>query len=219
MSVLAEFTVGTDSLALGEVFEEFPGAEIELERIVPTTDALIPYVWIRGIGSSDAEQIEALFVRLPANERIKLVDHVGDSFLFRLEWEPGSDGILGAIAETEVTMVSGLGSRENWSFELRCDHQEELAEFQEYCDAHGIQVELTVLHELSATERDSFYGLTTAQQQALVRAHQRGFWRSPRETSLEELAEEFGITGQALGSRLRRGIDQLVGSALDPTSD
>jgi predicted DNA binding protein len=111
-------------------------------------------------------------------------------------------------------MVSGLGTRDHWTFELRCEHRGELSRFQAYCDEHDIRAELTVLHDLGETGTNSPYGLTTAQQRALVRAHQRGYWRSPRETSLDELAEEFGITGQALGGRLQRGIDQLVGTAL-----
>ena len=219
MSVLAEFTAGPDSLAIGKIFEEFPEATVELERVIPMTDSLIPYVWVRGIGSSDAERIEASLSRVATIESISLVDRVQNHYLFRLEWEPDHESIPGAIEATSGTMVSGVGTRENWTFELRCDHHGELADFQDYCDEHGITAKLSVLHDLSTTEKETLYGLTAAQQQALVRAHERGYWRSPRETSLDELAADFGITGQAFGARLRRGIDQLVGSTLRPSTD
>jgi predicted DNA binding protein len=56
--------------------------------------------------------------------------------------------------------------------------------------------------------------LTETQREALVLAHERGYYDSPRETSLEEIADELGITQQSLSSRLRRGYRRLVGETL-----
>jgi len=53
--------------------------------------------------------------------------------------------------------------------------------------------------------------LTDPQREALVLAYERGYFNSPREVTMEELGAELGITQQAVASRLRRGIDQILG--------
>jgi len=47
-----------------------------------------------------------------------------------------------------------------------------------------------------------------------VLAYERGYFDTPRETSLEEIAEELGITQQSLSSRLRRGHRRLIKATL-----
>jgi predicted DNA binding protein len=59
--------------------------------------------------------------------------------------------------------------------------------------------------------------LTDTQREALVLAYERGYFGSPRETSLEEVAAELDITQQSLSSRLRRGHRRLIAATLvDP---
>ncbi|MEA5389123.1 helix-turn-helix domain-containing protein [Haloarculaceae archaeon H-GB11] len=56
--------------------------------------------------------------------------------------------------------------------------------------------------------------MTETQREALVLAYERGYFDSPRKVSLEEVAEELGITQQSLSSRLRRGHRRLIGATL-----
>ncbi len=55
---------------------------------------------------------------------------------------------------------------------------------------------------------------TVQQQEALVVAYERGYFSEPRETSLEELGEELGISPTAVGGRLKRGMKSLVGMTI-----
>jgi predicted DNA binding protein len=116
-------------------------------------------------------------------------------------------------------MVSGTGTRDTWTIELRCEHREDLTTFQECCERNDIRVELTALHDVTSAEVGDRYGLTAAQREAIVSSYERGYWQSPRETSLEELAAEFGISGQAFGSRLRRGLGRLIERTLVPRTE
>jgi hypothetical protein len=43
----AEFSVDAETFPLGSVFTHLPDAEVELERLVPANDVVIPYVWLR----------------------------------------------------------------------------------------------------------------------------------------------------------------------------
>lgn len=134
--------------------------------------------------------------------------------MLRTEWGPTYEGVLRAIGDADVVLLSGAGTATEWTFEVRADEREQVAAFQAYCDEHGVAVTLESLQALSKPGADQEYGLTEAQREALVLAYERGYYRSPRETTLAELAAEVGITGQSFGSRLRRGIHRLVGATL-----
>lgn len=210
MAVVAEFAIDAMEFPLGRLFEDMSGITLELERVIPTDRSIIPYLWVRG---AEVEDISALPDRLPDLEAIALVDQVADEYLLRLEWKD-SDGIVEAIIETEIVLLSGVGSADRWTFEVRGDDRDTVSKFQRYCREHDIPITLTGLHALSRLQGGEEYDLTDAQREALELAYERGYFQVPREASLEEIAEELGITGQSLGSRLRRGMHRLIGSTL-----
>lgn len=49
MATIAAFTIPTESFPLGDVFEDHPDVTVELERVIPTNKAIIPYLWVRNI--------------------------------------------------------------------------------------------------------------------------------------------------------------------------
>jgi predicted DNA binding protein len=59
-----------------------------------------------------------------------------------------------------------------------------------------------------------WYGLTTAQREALVLAVESGYYDIPRTCTTVEVAEELGISDQAVTERLRRAIVNLVDNSL-----
>jgi len=211
MVTIARIEFGPGVFLLGRVFERFPGATVELERIVPTDERMIPYFWVRGI---DREDVESLSETLPEEVVVVLVDSVDGEHLVRATWDPASrQGILSGLAETELTLVSALGTDEKWQFELRADDHESITRFQSYCHDRGIPLRLVGLHALEPV-REPGYGLTDKQREALLLAYERGYYASPRTATLEEVAGELGITRQALASRLRRGTRRLVEGTL-----
>jgi len=217
MSTIAEFTIPADAFPLGRLFEGREDAVVELERLVPTKPGLIPYVWVQSMTRSEVEAVVRAGERVPELNGIQLVDEVEGNFLLRLNWGPNYEGILRAVSEMDVTLVSGVGSADSWTFEVRGDNRKQIAAFQRYCAEHEQTVSLRALNTLSSTRSGAAYDLTDPQREALLLAHRRGYYHSPREVTLEDLASEVGISGQAFGSRLRRGIDRLVGSTLAPT--
>lgn len=48
----------------------------------------------------------------------------------------------------------------------------------------------------------------------LIRAIQAGYYSIPRQASTQALADEFGISDQAVTERLRHGITALVSNTL-----
>ncbi|WP_284010443.1 helix-turn-helix domain-containing protein [Haloarcula pelagica] len=53
-------------------------------------------------------------------------------------------------------------------------------------------------------------GLTDRQHEALRIAYERGYFDIPRQASLEDVAEELGITPSSVSERLRRAQTQLI---------
>lgn len=211
MATLAEFTVDSGGFPLGVVFEDLPNAVIELERIVPASGTIVPYFWVV---SSEGGDIEAALNKRPEVQSTKVVDKIDDEYLVRVEWDAERGGLLQAIDEADVTLLSATGTQEEWTFEIRGDDRDAISTFQSVCRDQEIPIELTGLHALAPMRSGTEYNLTDGQRKALILAYERGFFRSPREVTLEELADELGITGQSLGERIRRGTHRLIGSTL-----
>jgi predicted DNA binding protein len=214
MSTMAKFTVQADAFPLGTLFRQHSEVDIELERVVPTQPALIPYIWIRGLSQSDISSVLASANQASAVKNIKRLDEVNGSYLLRVEWEPEKHGLLRGISEMNGTLISGTGTADLWTFEVRGETHADITHLQDYCRDHDIPISLTSIRTLSSATVGQECGLTDGQREALVLAHNRGYYQSPREVSLDDLASEFEITGQAFGSRLRRGINQLIKSTL-----
>ena len=211
MATEATFTVPSDQFPLGSVFERLPGVTVELERIIPGRDVVIPYFWVRGTAVDD---IEGAFAEHPGVTEIRLVDSVRDEYLLRVEWSVEYDGILSTLAETGIPLIKAVGTNQQWSFDVRGDTRSDLMEFHTRCRELDIPIVLTELHALTPLETATEAALTDAQQEALVLAYERGYFNSPRDVTMAELGDELGISQQAVASRLRRGIDGILGTTL-----
>ena len=211
MATEATFTVEPSEFPLGTIFEQLGGVRVELERIVPGNDVVIPYFWVRG---TDVDDMEAAFSEHPGVRDIRLVDSVADEYLLRVEWDPEYVGILSTLAETRVPLISAIGTNTEWTFEIRGDDRSDLAEFQQLCRERDIPVILTALHALTPVETATESALTDPQQELLVLAYERGYFNTPRDVTMSELGAELGISQQAVASRLRRAIRRILGQTL-----
>jgi len=210
MATILEFTSPAEEFPLGSVFEDLPGVTVELERLIPHETLIIPYFWVRGVETAD---IEAAFEPHAGVTDIRLVDSIEDEYLMRAIWKPEYFGVLSALAKANVVVLTGIGTKDEWRFEVRGENQEAIAEFRDYCHENDINIEITTLHAMLPIQGEG-YELTEAQREALVLAYERGYFDTPREVSLEEIADELDITQQSLSSRLRRGHRRLVKATL-----
>ena len=214
MATEMEFTIPPAAFPLGSVFENLPGVTVELERLIPHETLIVPYFWVRG---AETEDIEAEFDPHAGVSDIRLVDSVGDEYLMRAEWDEEYNGLLSALSEAEVTVLSGVGTDDGWRFEVRADTREALATFRTARYEPHVPIDIAMINALLPTRGES-YALTETQREALVLAYERGYFDSPREASLEAIADELGITQQSLSSRLRRGHRRLIRATLISSS-
>jgi len=214
MATEATFTVPADEFPLGTIFEELPDVTVELERIIPSQDVVIPYFWVRG---TDADDVAGAFREHPGVEDIRLVDSVADQCLLRVEWTLNYDGILNSLTETEIPLIEAVGTNEQWTFDVRGDDRTDIAAFQRRCRELDIPITLTKLHALTPIESETEAALTDAQREALVLGYDRGYFETPRAVTMDELGDELGISQQAVASRLRRGLENILRTTLPET--
>ena len=206
MATFVECSVHARDVPFGELFESVPGVSVELERIVPTGDALCPYVWIRG---AERSAVEAALDASVAGTGLTLVDDLGArGLLYRVDWDPERDGLITAIAASNVTLLSAVGKRDRWTVRIRVDDHDHLAAFRRRCHEAGVRPAITRLQPLEFAGRDE--EITAPQLEALELAFQRGYFDDPRRATLDDLAAELGITRQSLAGRLRRGHRNLL---------
>ncbi|ELY66861.1 helix-turn-helix domain-containing protein [Natrinema versiforme] len=211
MTIEASFIIDQSDFPLSAVFEQLPDATIELDRVVPTSEAVIPYFWIH------AEDTANLSTDLSSDlgiEQVKIIDELEKQIFVRIDWNLAHESVLTAVVNTDVNLISGIGNNEQWTFEIRADEQQEISDFQSYCQDNDIPIELTQLHALSTLKSDREYDLTEGQRSALVLAYSRGYFDSPRGATQADLADELEISRQAVSSRLHRGLRRLVASTL-----
>lgn len=210
MATVMEFRLPVEEFPLGSVFERFPDAAIELERLIPHESLVIPYFWVRDVQTED--MVDA-FEEHPGLVNVVKVDQVADEYLMKAEWERSYVGILSALADSNVVVLEGTGTNEGWRFEVRSEDRADMSDLQSYCSDHDIPIDIVSIHALLPV-RDERFGLTDTQREALVLAYERGYFDTPRTTSLSDIADDLDITQQSLSSRLRRGHRRLVEATL-----
>lgn len=211
MSVIVEFTIDREGFALGQALTGRERGEIKLERIVPAGDDIVPFFWMKDGAHRDLEGDvdESEYV-----ENLAVMDQVADRTLYRVEWAGERDTLLDGIAENDGTILEAHSAGE-WFFRLRFFDHQHLAKFYNYCldrDLHTRVERVYTLTEESLQGR--IFDLTPAQREALVLAVEEGYFATPRETSMDELASELDITQQSFADRLWRGTEKVLRNVL-----
>lgn len=211
MSVILEFTVAGTGFALGDVLSGSPDMHLELERIVPTGTQVMPFVWATGQGQEAfAERVR----NHPRVEEFVTLDRQDDSGLYRIDWEDPPADLIEGIVRSEATVLEARGDGE-WTFRLRFADAEDLSAFHEYCTRRDIDIFVVRTYGFGEDLDDPReFDLTEEQREALVLALRRGYFATPSETTLEALADELGISRQALSNRIRRGNERVLRQVL-----
>lgn len=212
MSVILEFTIDNEDFHLGRVLSGTPdGMHLELERIVPTGSMAMPYIWATGENHAAFEER----VRNQSSvKELRALDTVGDSGLYRIEWVGEPTDLIRGVVDAEAAI---LEARMNtiWMFRLRFLNHANLSQFHNYIIEHDIPIHIERTYTLTEeTEGGYRFDLSPEQREALVLALRRGYFETPSEVSLGELAKELEISKQSLSNRIRRGNLKILRTVL-----
>lgn len=211
MSVILEFTIDAEAFKLGQVLSGGPEMHLELERIVPTGDMTMPFVWATG---DDHEAFERAVRSHPTVKELLVLDTVGENGLYRIEWEESPTDLIEAIATADGVVLEAMGNRD-WVFHLRFPDHDSLSQFHNFVIERELPIHIERTYTLTEeTRRGHRFDLSQEQREALVLGLRHGYFSTPREVSLDELAAELGISRQAVSKRIRRGNEKVLRTVL-----
>lgn len=168
----------------------------------------MPFVFVRADDRYD--RIEGGIRADPTVRRLESIERFDDGRLYRIERNDTVGGFASAVIESQATVISGVGTGEAWTFELRFRDQGRIEQFQARARENDVDLELDRLRTTLDVHPATRYDLTEKQYETLVTATEAGFFESPRRSTLAELGDELDVSKAAVTGRLRRGLTNLL---------
>lgn len=211
MSVIGDFTVPAEDFALAHALSAVPDLQVEVDRLASHgTMEVMPFVWITG---GDVAAVRSAFEADPSVASFTLADEMDDELLVRIGWAERFLDLIDDMIDHHAAVVRAEAAEGRWTIRLRFAEQSMVSEFQSHFRDEGPGFEVHSLTE-PAEPRESEYGVTAEQRDALVAAVRSGYFSIPRATSAEELGERLGISANAASERVRRGCETVIRSGL-----
>ncbi|WP_115862683.1 helix-turn-helix domain-containing protein [Halorussus litoreus] len=213
MSVLAELTVPAAEFVLTETLTSVSGMRIEIKRVVAGSDRVTPYFWV---AEADFDDFEAALRGDPTVEdMVMMEEQTDDERFYRVVWRADSANLITAVSETRATIMEAVSENgDDWQVKSLFPDRDALSKFHDYCVSHDFSFTLDRVYTADNSQEEGEYDVTSDQREALVGAYHAGYFDVPRGITLTELAEELGISRNALSARLRRGQRNLLSNTL-----
>jgi len=130
-----------------------------------------------------------------------------------MEWIDRVDLLVQMLTNAEATVLDAVGRDGQWKLRVLYPERELFSKTHDFREEHGLVFDVRSIRELEG-EPAGRYGLTAEQYEVLAEAARLGYFEVPRAVSLEELAEELGVSHQAASERIRRATSALVDDTL-----
>lgn len=212
MSVVADLDVDAKTFELGRIFSAVDSAmNIEVEFVASITGTFSPLVWITSNNhGSLADEISTH----PTVSTVDRIEHLRERSLYAIIWTLEYDHLFRYIRDEEIHMLAATGTSSTWKFTLRFRTHQLLSAFHEYCKNSQIDIDVQRVYNTPEQPDNGAFGISTSQREALVLAVREGYYDLPRECSTQELADQLGISDQAVSERLRRAVATLTRNTL-----
>lgn len=214
--LIARVRLELAALALDEAFDAVPEMSVEAERIAAhSTQWTMPCLWV---AADDVDAVDDALEADPSIDTIVETTDFGDEKYYHLEWEEKVNERITEYIDRDGSILLAEATSAGWELQIRFTSRDQFDAFRESLAERDHSFELLSLSEPGAP-RQTMGEVTPSQRDALVTAAEHGYYKVPRETSTQELADELEMSHQALSELLRRGTDNLVNSALVTNPD
>lgn len=210
-----------ESPNLGPIFDEYQTLELTLEDVLvndqPASESSVHfYFWASDI---ELEEFTETVASLPNFSAATQTTSVGDRSLVRLTIpEERRDATpYSLLSEYDITILQYRLADGEARFKARYPDRKALAAMREWFTDRDLSFRLQRVYTEEQTGDE--FDLTEKQHEALVAAWKAGYYRTPREATLEEVAADLGITQQSLSERLKRGLDTLLEETIVTTNE
>lgn len=216
MSLIAEFHLSSSDLPVATTVAAGSNTKLELDRMLTTNPEHPVFIcWV------ETDEFEAFEAALDTDDSIvaqSVLETTSDERLYHLRLaETSLYSLKAAVVELGAVPDETTITEEGWDVRVRLPDREALTRFRKACSEYDIAFRLDALYE--ATNGSDLSGLTRKQREALLLAHENGYFHLPRKVSLAELGEEIGISPPSLSARLRRAECQVIENALSTNGE
>lgn len=215
MATIVRARLPASQFALGETLAEIPSAEFEMVRVVADgADRVRPYLWATVGEERDLDELIAALEADPSAQSVDVQVRLEDELLVELDWVPRVRVLFFVLVEESATILDARAEEGRWQFRIFFPEHESVSATYDFCEEYGLDLEFDQISRLTDSFRRDQNGLTRVQYETISRAYREGYYDVPRRVNLEELADRFGVSHQALSERLRRGHEQLIANAM-----
>lgn len=212
MPTITEFRIPITETALGSVFVSEPTLECTMEQAVVQD---FPNLWFTGAARAD---LEAAFDAEPAIRSYSLIADSNDRVLYDIRDLTELERAFEIVIDVGGTICNLTASGDAWTLTVRFSSRELASRAYERLEERPATVTIGRLYEGMATQVHTT-GLTQEQHETLHAAIEHGYFDIPRSITMEELADELGVSHQAVSERLRRAYKTIVVAELDVDGD
>ncbi|WP_231188262.1 helix-turn-helix domain-containing protein [Haladaptatus sp. DYF46] len=218
MAVIVELSLPPEDFPLGTLLTAGTAIHLEFERVVPVGADVVPIFWA---WNGDLDSFEDRVRADPSVQQLVAIDEIDDRRLYLLNWDIPPGAFLESLTVAEGIIRSAHGSgNDDWEFELLFPSHDHLTRFHNVSRDNNIEYILGKMQALQDAGASQLANIVTdKQQEALVLAFQRGYFRTPRQVTLSELATELDISQQSLSDRIRHGVEAIIEFVLFRTSE
>lgn len=209
MSIIAAFSAPANSLSIGQCIENQPSAEIEIERVVPMREGTFPYIFVWNC--TNYKLFEETAKSLPELISVSVIEKFDNGRLYKLVWNIQEHKLISNVIDNDGVLLFARGDNVTWRFEFRFPTRANVSQFFTDVSNDSIELELTSLFEEVEFESTGDETLLTGKQEhALKTALEMGYFNTPRDASLGDVASELNISSSACSVLLRRGHKQIL---------
>lgn len=212
------FDVPTDAEFLGRAARE-TGAAFDLEGLVPTGDGVTCYLRVSDAAPADVAAFAA------DADGVGTVRVVGDDDGL-LEATLRAPSTLVTLTEYGVTVVEATADADGLRVTAVAAPETSVRDVVEAVSTAVPSASLAAKREAERRRksttgfREQLDGrLTDRQRQVLEAAYFGGYFRRPRESSGQELADTFDLSAPTFHQHLQAGLDKLTGLAFDESDE
>lgn len=218
MTLIASLRLYEDLILFTETFDRVPAAECTFEDyhyiVEENQTHYVFFWWCSGCDFDDLA--DALAADYTVRD-FRVVMTVDDRRLLRIEtvsFPPEQSLVFPLFREYDVTVSDARRNANGLHLQARFPSREALQGFLAAASNIAENVDVTQLYteEVAGTAETM---LTEKQRAALTLACERGYFETPSQVTLDELAAEVDISSQALSRHIRAAVRKLVEDAVE----
>jgi len=224
MGLIADFRVRSDGLPLVDVAAAVPEATLRVESMQGNPSG--PPAFVVSVTGGDSDAVDAAFARASSVTDHSLVVADGATRRYRCHPTGGPPDDIETLAENESVSDEVRVTPEGWAERRWFADRAAFDAYRSFCRENDLTVRLDRLLDVDRatgatgpvadadgdeTSAPGHTTMTDAQHEALVTAHEMGYFDVPRNATLADVADELGVAPPSLSERLRRAQSHLVG--------